>query len=195
MTVLASAPTLGQAPLWYLSRSTGMVSFALVTVSFCLGIASTQRALASPSWPRFATQALHRNVSLLALGFLGVHVVTTVVDGYVDISWWSAVVPGVAHYRGTWVALGTVAFDLLLAITASSLLRLRMSATAWRWLHLTSYLAWPLAWLHFLKTGTDAAHGRFGLWIAIASAVAVGAAVGVRSTLADDPAPVRSVVR
>lgn len=190
-----SAPTLGQAPLWYLSRSTGIVSFVLVTASLCLGIASTQRALASPRWPRFATQGLHRNVSLLALAFLGVHIGTTIADSYVDIGWWAAVVPGVSHYRGTWVALGTVAFDIILAVIVSSLYRLRMNATAWRWLHYTVYLAWPLAWLHFLKTGTDAAHGKFGLWIAIAAAALVGAAVGARTTLRDDPAPVRSVVR
>lgn len=195
MTVLAAAPTLGQAPLWYLSRSTGVVSFVLMSLALCLGIASTQRALASPSWPRFATQGLHRNVALLGLAFLVLHIVTTVTDGYVAISWWSAVVPGIAHYRGTWVALGTVAFDLLLAVVLISLVRLRMNATAWRRLHLTVYLAWPLAWVHFLKTGTDAAHGRFGLWVALAAAVLVGGAVGARTTLRDDPAPVRSVVR
>ena len=190
-----SAPTLGQAPLWYLSRSTGIVSFVLVTVSLGLGIASTQRALASPRWPRFATQGLHRNVSLLALGFLGVHIGTTIADGYVDISWWAAVVPGVSHYRGTWVALGTLAFDTILAVIVTSLFRLRMNATYWRWLHYTVYAAWPLAWLHFLETGTDAAHGRFGVWVAIGSAVVVGGAVGARTGLRDDPAPVRSVVR
>ena len=188
-------PTLGQAPLWYLSRSTGIVSFVLVTLTLCLGIASTQRALASPRWPRFATQGLHRNVSLLALAFLGVHIVATVADGFVDISWWSVVVPGVSHYRGLWVALGTTAFDIVVALVLTSLVRARMSAATWRLLHYTAYLAWPLAWLHFLKTGTDAAHGHFGLWVAIAAAALVGMAVGARTTLRDDPVPVRSVVR
>jgi DMSO/TMAO reductase YedYZ heme-binding membrane subunit len=188
-------PTLGQAPLWYLSRSTGIVSFVLITLTLCLGIASTQRALASPRWPRFATQGLHRNVSLLALGLLGVHVVVTIADGYVDISWWALIVPGVSHYRSLWVALGTTAFDIVLVVVITSLFRLRMNADYWRWLHYTVYAAWPLAWLHFLKTGTDAAHGHFGLWVAIAGAALVGAAVGARTTVRDDPSPVRSVVR
>lgn len=189
-----AAPTLSQAPLWYLSRSSGLVSFVLVTLTLCLGIASTQRALASPRWPRFATQGLHRNVALLSLAFLGVHVAATIADGYVDISWWAVVVPGVAHYRGLWVALGTLALDTLLVVVATSLVRLRMNAALWRWVHLTVYAAWPLAWLHFLKTGTDASRGRFGLWIAVASAALVGCAVGARATLRDEPAPVRSVV-
>lgn len=190
-----AAPTLGQAPLWYLSRSTGIVSFVLITLTLCLGIASTQRALASPSWPRFATQRLHRNVSLLGLAFLGVHVVATIAAGYVDISWWSVLVPGASDYRTLWVACGTLALDLVVAVVATSLMRLRMSATAWRLVHYSVYAAWPFAWLHFLKTGTDSAHGRFGLWIAIAAAAIVGAAAGARTTLRDEPAPVRSVVR
>lgn len=190
-----AAPTLGEAPLWYLSRSTGIVSFVLITVALCLGIASTQRALASPSWPRFATQNLHRNVSLLGLGFLLVHVVVTILDSYVDIGWLTAFVPGVSGYRALWVSLGTLSFDLIVAVVLTSLVRMRLSARWWRWLHYSVYLAWPMAWLHFLKTGTDAAHGRFGLWIALAAAVLVGAAVGARTTLRDDPAPVRSVVR
>src|SRR5437879_300648 len=108
-----------------------MVSFVLLTVALCLGIASTSRALASPHWPRFATQGLHRNVSLLALAFLGVHIVATISDGYVSISWWNVIVPGLSHYRGLWVALGTVAFDLVLVVIVTSLLRLQMSATVW----------------------------------------------------------------
>lgn len=194
---MAAAPSLSQAPLWYLSRSTGIVSFVLLTASLCLGIASTRRALASPSWPRFATQGLHRNVSLLAVVFLVGHVVVTIADGFVPISWWNALVPFASggYKKNFWTGLGTLASDLVLLVVGTSLLRLRMSARAWRWVHLSSYAAWPLAWLHFLKNGTDSAHGHFGLWIAIAAAALVGAATGARTTLRDDPEPVRSVVR
>lgn len=190
-----AAPTLDQAPLWYLSRSTGIVAFVLITVALALGLASTQRVLASPRWPRFATQNLHRNMSLLGLVFLLVHVVVTIVDSYVDIGWWTAVVPGASGYERLWVSLGTLAFDLILLVIVTSLVRWRMSHSVWRALHWTVYAAWPLAWLHFLKTGTDAQGGAFGLWVAIASAALVGAGIGARTTLRDDPAPVRSVVR
>ncbi|MCU1601409.1 MAG: Ferric reductase domain protein transrane component domain protein [Frankiales bacterium] len=192
-----AAPTLDQAPLWYLSRSTGIVSFVLLTLALCLGIASTRRALASPSWPRFATQGLHRNVSLLGIAFLVVHVVVTIADGFVPISWWTALVPFTSpgYQQNLWTGIGTLASDGMLVVVITSLLRLRMSATVWRWVHLSSYATWPLAWLHFLKNGTDSAHGSFGLWIAIAAAALVGAATGARTTLRDDPAPVRSVVR
>jgi sulfoxide reductase heme-binding subunit YedZ len=180
MSITAAAPTLAQAPYWYLTRSTGIVSFVLMTVALAFGIAATQRALASPSWPRFATQNLHRNVSLLALGLLLVHVVTTIVDGYVTISWWNVVVPFLTDYHRLWTGLGTIASDLLLAIIVTSLLRLSMTLRAWRWVHLSAYAVWPLSFLHFLYTGTDSAHGRFGLWVAVASGVAVGLSIVVR---------------
>ncbi|MCW2600428.1 MAG: hypothetical protein JWM02_2257 [Frankiales bacterium] len=194
--ISAAAPTLSAAPLWYLSRSTGITSFVLLTVAMAFGIAATQRSLASPSWPRFATQNLHRNVSLLALAFLTLHIVSTLLDSFVPMSGWSAVVPFASDYRRPWVALGTTAFDLVLVVIITSLLRLRMNATHWRRLHYTVYAAWPLAWLHFVKTGTDAAHNGFGLWIGIACAGVVGAAVAVRVVSGDNgPQRLRSLTR
>jgi sulfoxide reductase heme-binding subunit YedZ len=197
VTLAASTlPTLTQAPYWYLTRSTGITAFVLLTVAMGFGIAATQRSLASPSWPRFATQNLHRNVSLLGLAFLGVHIVTTLVDGYVTITSWSVVIPFLSEYRRLWVALGTIAFDLTVLVVVTSLVRLRMRAQVWRWIHYTVYALWPLTFLHFIKSGTDAAHGRFGLWIAIVCAGLVGAAVAVRLSAGEDtPTPLRSLAR
>lgn len=195
VTVLAATtPTLAQSPFWYLTRSTGIVAFLLMTVALAFGVAATQRSLASPAWPRFATQNLHRNVSLLGLVFILVHVVTTIVDGYVSVSWWSLVVPGASAYRTFWVSLGTIAFDLILLLTATSLLRLRMSVRLWRAVHWGAYLLWPLTLVHFLKTGTDAAGGGFGLWLGIGALLVVCAAVGLRIATDDSsPRAVRSV--
>ena len=58
-----AAPTLDQAPLWYLSRSTGLTSFVLLTAATALGVAATQRALAHASWPRFARSPRDRAVA------------------------------------------------------------------------------------------------------------------------------------
>jgi sulfoxide reductase heme-binding subunit YedZ len=192
----ATLPTLGEAPFWYLTRSTGITGFVLLTIATAFGVAATQRTLASPSWPRFATQNLHRNVSLLGLAVLLVHIVTTLADGFVAITNWSILIPFLSDYRRLWVALGTISFDLILLIVATSLVRLRMEARVWRAIHLSAYALWPLTFLHFINTGTDAAHGKFGLWIAIVGAAVVGAALAVRLTAGEDkPAPVGSLVR
>ena len=192
--IVATTATLGQAPFWYVTRSTGIVAFVLLTLSITLGIASTQRMLASPAWPRFATQNLHRNVALLGLAFVVVHIVTTILDGYVSVSWWAVIVPGVSHYRTLWVALGTIAFDLTLIVTATSLLRLRMAARLWRQVHYSVYLMWPLSLLHFLKTGTDAGQNKFGVWIGIVGAAVVIGSVALRlHTRNAPPTPARSI--
>jgi predicted ferric reductase len=192
MTVATS--TLSSAPLWYVTRSTGVIAFVLMTVTFALGLAATQRALASPSWPRFATQQLHRNISLLRVVFLLAHIITTRADTVVHVGWWAWIVPFASGYRTAWVGLGTMAFDLLLVVLVTSLLRDRMPLRLWRAVHWTSYLVWPLAFLHFLKTGTDAAHGRWGLYLAVVSLIAVGVAATARWLTPNEPrGPVRSV--
>ncbi|MDQ1745845.1 MAG: methionine sulfoxide reductase heme-binding subunit [Frankiaceae bacterium] len=182
------------APLWYATRGTAIVAFVLLTVSMFLGIAATQRSVASRQWPRFATQDLHRNVSLLALAFMTAHIVTTLLDTFVYVGWWSLVVPGTSPYRRFWVALGTVAFDVILVVVASSLVRHRLPLRWWRAMHWSVYAVWPLAFVHFLETGTDAAHGRFGLWLDIAALLALLVAVAVRLSTRNEPSgPLRSV--
>jgi sulfoxide reductase heme-binding subunit YedZ len=193
MTTLASTATFSSSPLWFLTRSTGITAFVLLTLTTVLGIAATQRALASRAWPRFATQQLHRNISLLAMVVLLVHIVTTLLDAYVDVGWLSVVVPFWSHYETFGVALGTVAFDVLLLVVATSLLRLRLSVRLWRAVHYASYGAWPLALLHFLNTGTDAAHGGWGLWLGVAATAVVAAAAAVRLLTSNHHRPVGSI--
>ena len=78
--------------LWYVNRSTGMVLLVLLTLTVLLGALST-RGDAGSRVPRFAVQSLHRNLGLLATVMLVLHVTTAVLDEFVDIRWWQAVVP------------------------------------------------------------------------------------------------------
>lgn len=166
--------------LWYLSRGTGVVSLALLTLVLVLGVL-TRSARPLPGLPRFVTAGLHRNASLLAVGFLAVHVSTAVVDPYAMTGLVDVVVPFHGGYRPLWVGLGTLALDLLLALTATSLLRGRLSHRAWRTVHWAAYACWPLAVLHGLGAGTDV----FTSWsraITLSCVLAVAAAVGWRTS-------------
>jgi sulfoxide reductase heme-binding subunit YedZ len=140
--------------LWYATRATGVVALLLLTATVALGIAGVHR-LSSPRWPRVITAGLHRNVSLLAVAFVLVHVLTTVLDSYVQISLASAVVPFTSSYRPLWLGLGAIAFDLLFAVALTSLARARIGYRAWRAVHLLAYASWPVALWHGLGTGTD----------------------------------------
>ena len=111
--------------LWYTTRATGIVALLLLTATMVLGIATTNRARAR-RWPGFAQQEIHRRISLLAVVFLAIHVLTSVLDTFVSVSWVSAVVPFTSSYSRLWVGVGTVSLDLMLAVLVSSLLRSRM---------------------------------------------------------------------
>ena len=141
--------------LWYLNRSTGIILLGLLTLATALGILAT--AGRAGRWmPGFVSQALHRNISLLALGFLAGHVVTAVADTFVDIRWWQALVPVVGStYEPWWLGLGTLSLDLLLVVVLSSVLRRRLPGRAWRAVHQLAYLAWGMAVLHGIGIGTD----------------------------------------
>lgn len=151
--------------IWYFTRATAIVGFVLLTISFALGLASTQRVRDSRYWPRFATQHLHRNLAVLSFGFIVLHIISTLMDTFVHVGWWSFVVPFVAGYKPLWVAMGTLAFDTVVLVIVTSLVRDRLPYGVWRTTHWAAYALWPLAFGHFLMTGTDAAHGRWGLYL------------------------------
>jgi sulfoxide reductase heme-binding subunit YedZ len=174
MTATAlSAASPGVSPLWYAARATGVVALVLLTITVILGIAGTARFTA-PGLPRVVTAGLHRNVALLVLGLLAVHVLSTVLDSYTRIGLISAVIPFSSSYRTLWLGLGTVAFDLLLAVALTSLLRDRLSYRTWRAVHLASYACWPIALWHGLGTGTDSKLS----WLLLLDALCVAAVAG-----------------
>ena len=164
--------------LWYATRGTGIVSLVLLTAIVALGIAGSQR-LRSNRWPRFLVVGLHRNLTLLALVFLAAHIGTTVLDGFAPIRLLDAVVPFVSAYRPIWLGLGAVAFDLLLALTVTSMLRARIGYRSWRVLHWLAYVSWPVALVHALGTGSDA-RVPWLQGLAIVATLCVAAAVLVR---------------
>ena len=151
---LSLGATLGPSAYWYLARGTGAVSLVLLTASVVIGILGSVR-FSAPRWPRFAIDSVHRDVSLLVLVVLVIHVVTSVLDGFAPITLLDGVVPFVSGYRPLWLGLGTLAFDLLLAIAITSLVRRRLGYRTWRAVHWLAYASWPVAVLHGLGTGSD----------------------------------------
>jgi len=144
----------GPSAYWYLTRSTGAVALLLLTFAIALGVLDVQR-WSSPRWPRFVVDSLHRSVSLLAMVFLLIHILTAVLDSYASIPLIDAFIPFVGSYRPFWLGLGAVAFDLLIAVTITSLLRQRMGFGTWRAIHWLTYASWPIALLHGFGTGSD----------------------------------------
>lgn len=177
------ASTTGPTAYWYLTRGSGVVALLLLTGTTLLGVASSNR-WTTRQWPRFVVAGLHRNLTLLAIAFVGIHVLTTVADGFAPIGLRDAIFPFLSPYRPFWLGLGAVAFDLLLAITVTSVLRVRLGLRVWRGVHWLAYLAWPVALLHSLGTGSDARSGWLEL-LALGSIGVVALAAGWRVLVAD----------
>jgi methionine sulfoxide reductase heme-binding subunit len=145
---------MNQLAVWYLMRASGAVALLLLTLVSALGVATVAR-LRPGRVPRFVTLALHRNISLLAVAFLSVHVLTAVIDPDAAVRLVAVVAPTLSGKYGIWLALAALALDLVVALVVTSLLRGRLPQRAWRGLHYAAYLAWPVALLHGVGMGTD----------------------------------------
>ena len=161
--------------LWYATRASGIMALILLTLTMVLGLTTTTRARAR-NWPGFAQQEMHRRISMIAVAFLGIHIVTSVLDTYVNISWVSVVVPFASAYGRFWVGVGAVALDLMIAVFVTSLLRARMRPGTWRAIHWLAYLSWPVALAHSFGMGTDAGE-RWVIVLGIACVASVVAAL------------------
>jgi sulfoxide reductase heme-binding subunit YedZ len=164
--------------LWYASRSTGLVTLVLLSAVVVLGILVSRQGRL-PGLPGFAVTGLHRNLSLLAVAFTAIHVLTAVADGYVSIPLTATVVPFVSGYERFALGLGAIAFDLMIAVIVTSLLRRHMNPKVWRAIHWLAYLSWPVAAVHSILASDDL-RGGWELVVTIICIAAVGVAAGWR---------------
>jgi hypothetical protein len=178
MNLLMAAPlsaALGtnSRALWFLTRGFGLIDLLLLTATLVMGLTQVVR-YARPGLPRFVISALHKNISILAVVFLAVHVVTAVADTYAPISVVSVFIPFAGKYRPFWLGLGALALDLLLALVITSLVRERIGHRIWRIVHWVAYLCWPVAILHGLGTGSDSKLG----WVLAINVICAAAGLG-----------------
>jgi sulfoxide reductase heme-binding subunit YedZ len=161
--------------IWYVMRGSGVVTLILFTAAVMLGIATTKR------WrlgrlPRFVTLGLHRNLALLAVVFLGVHIATAIFDSYAKVSLARLVIPVPTSGYNFYLGLGALSLDLLVAVVVTSLLRHRLTQRVWKSVHWLAYGSWPLAFAHSVGIGTDRASTWF-LGTALVCVAAVGGTV------------------
>ena len=178
---------------WYISRATGVVALLLLTAVMMIGILINRQGRL-PGLPRFAVTNLHRNLSLMAVVFIVIHVVTAVLDGYVSIPLVSGIIPFTSGYEGFWLGLGAISFDLMLALIVTSLIRGRLSRRLWKAVHWLAYASWPIAFAHSIGSGTDLQGGLL-LGLAVGCAVALAAALTWRLVIAARQVPRAQRVR
>ena len=160
---------------WYASRATGIVALLLLTAVLVLGILVNRQGRL-PGLPRFAVTDIHRNLSLLSVAFIAVHVLTAVLDTFVSIPLAAGIIPFASGYERLWLGLGAISLDLMLAMIVTSLLRGRLNRVLWRAIHLLAYASWPIAFAHSIGSSKDLQQGWM-LDMAVGCALIVAAAV------------------
>lgn len=154
---------------WFVTRSTGIITWALATASVLWGLAVTSKPLGkkpSPAW----MLDLHRFLGALTVLFLAGHVGALVADNYTNWTAADLAVPYATAWKPGAVAWGIVAAWLLVAVEVSSLFLRHLPRVWWRRLHLAGYVVFAASTAHFLTAGTDREN--------LALRAAVGASVG-----------------
>jgi hypothetical protein len=173
----------------FLLAYSGVFALVALTTAVAAGLIATDRLIVSPAG-RVTFQAVHRALSLAAVGFLASHVLLETLAHRSDAI--DTVVPFLAGGRTLFLGLGTVASDLVLLIALTGVARGRFASrwtAIWRGMHVAAYLAWPMAILHGLLAGRPAK--PYVDWSYGACVAAVAVALVVRLVA---PPPSRPVV-
>ncbi len=175
--------------LWALGRGNGVVALGFLTMSVALGVASRSgRPLFA--LPRFGVASVHRFVALTAVLLVALHMGLLFFDPYAKLRLIDFVVAFLGNYRPLWQGLGTVAFDLLVIVIISSLLRDCLGLRIFRTVHWSTYLLWPIALAHALGNGTDTGQLWFQAFAGFCAAiVAVVVVWRLRATFSEYSRP------
>lgn len=142
---------------WYVSRSSGIIAWVLLSLAVCWGLFASTRAVAKASAPAW-TLDLHRFLGGASVIATALHLAGLVLDGYVEFGWRELFIPMASTWKPQPVAWGIAAFYLLIAVEVSSLLMRRIPRRWWRLIHHTSFGLWLVATVHLFQAGTDEAN-------------------------------------
>ena len=140
---------------WFVARSSGIVALVLLTVAVVWGLLYSTRLLGGRPTPKWLLD-LHRFLGGLAVQFTALHLTALVADNYVHFGVAEILVPFASEWQPGAVAWGVVAFYLLAAVEATSLVMRRLPRRMWRAVHTTSWVLFWMAIVHGAAAGTDA---------------------------------------
>jgi sulfoxide reductase heme-binding subunit YedZ len=155
---------------WYVSRSSGLITWALVAASIVWGITLSSRLLRRRGIPAWLLD-LHRYLAALSLIFTAVHILGLVADNYVYFGWKELFVPNGSPWKTGPVTWGVFSFYLLIVIQGTSLFMKKLPRRLWHGIHLLSYVLFVMATVHGLSAGSD--HRNTTFLIITSGAVAV----------------------
>lgn len=157
---------------WYLSRSAGVVAWALLAATVIWGLLLSTRVFDRTPSPKWFTD-LHRFLGGAAVVFVAVHVGSIVADSYVHFGLTDVLVPFASRWHPVAIAWGVIAIWLLFAIEVSSLAMRFLPRRVWHAIHLSSYALFASATTHALASGPDTRKQAFELVLAAVLAIVI----------------------
>ncbi len=140
--------------MWYITRAAGMTAYLLFWLSTAWGLAVSSKILDTLLHRSF-TYDFHQFLSLLAIGFTGLHIVVLLFDKYLPYSVAQILVPFISPYRPFWIGLGVIGLYLTLLVTVTFYVRGRIGMKAFRVIHVFSLLAYLGVLVHSVMSGSD----------------------------------------
>ncbi len=147
---------------WFVARSSGIVAWALLSLSVCWGLFLSTKAVAKAATPARLLD-LHRYLGGLAVVFTAMHLAGLVADSYASFGWVETLVPMASTWKPGAVAFGIVGMYLLVAVEVSSLAKRWLPHRLWRWVHRSSFVLYFVATYHGIAAGTDHSNQWFRL--------------------------------
>ncbi len=162
--IAAISTTLQSHGWWLASRASGLVAFALITISVGLGLAMAGKVMRRPGLSR-KLLAIHEQTALAGLVAIAVHGITLLGDPWLNPGVAGVTVPFAMGYKTIFTGLGVVAGYLAVLLGLSFYVRKRVGPRLWRKAHRATIVVYALGLVHALGAGTDASAVWFRWWV------------------------------
>ena len=139
---------------WYVARAGGILAYLLLWMAVFWGITMSSKMATGVVQAKLIF-GLHEFLPFLALIFAALHAAVLLGDSYIQFSVWHLLLPFTSPYEPLWTGLGILAFYLMITLVVSFYVRDRIGSKRWRSFHYVAYIAYLLALVHGVQSGTD----------------------------------------
>jgi len=141
---------------WIMGRSLGIACYLSLTGMVVLGLwlRHPWRARFRRPGPESILWA-HVALAACAVALLAGHLTSLALDSYAGVGWTGVFVPWGAQFKPTAVAIGTLAFYLLLLVVGTAALAGSIGRAVWFPIHTASVVVFCLCLVHGILAGSD----------------------------------------
>jgi predicted ferric reductase len=149
-----SLPLTSSKAYWFISRSSGVLAYVLLTLGVMWGLVQSGSIL-RPTIPPPLALGLHSLLNWTSLAMAALHALILLGDNFIKLTLGDIVIPFISPYRPLAVGLGVLAIYLMFLLALSFYVRRQLGQKTFRTLHYASYLTYLLVTWHSLAASSD----------------------------------------